>query len=89
VPATPQQRPGPRGLQQADRDDDDGVEDQRDLRRDAGGVDGRGERLQDQGPHQRADYREPATRQQRSADDHGEDRVELDPETGVVRVGPP
>ena len=63
VSAPPQQRPGPRGLEQADRDDDDGLEDQRGLRRDADGVDGRGQGLDDQGADHRAGDGEPAARQ--------------------------
>ena len=38
-------------------------------------------------PTHRAGEEEPAAGQRRAADDHGQDRVELDPQAGVVAVG--
>ena len=51
------------------------------------GVDRGGQRLDDQRAEHRAADGEPAAGQRRAADDDGEDRVELDPQAGVVAVG--
>ena len=68
-------------------DDDAGLDDEVKFRREAGNENAGVDRLDDQRADQRRCDREAPAVQRRAADDDREDRVEFEPEAGIVGIG--